>query len=222
MAGVMALTGGSEVALHLLAAMFTTAALFLFFSIARRIAPRRALLATALFALGPAFLPSQNLMVDIPMLALWMGFFLSMERAGRDHPQRPAWQACCWIAAACLVKYTSLLLLPAYVFLTLRRRAWRDLWALAIPALALAAWSAFHWFDYGGIHLLGRRLGSGAPGESAAVVAGLMAARLPLWLVGLGAVSPLPLSFCRFNGEQSAASFLPAGLPPLQWRWRAS
>ena len=203
-AGAIAVAGQNDVLLHALWAAFTCGAVLLCWRFARAVVPDRALVATALVALGPALLPSQNLMVDVPLLALWLGFFACMleESAAAD------WVACGFAAAGCLVKYNSVLLLPAFVVLVARGKRWRSLWALSLPLAALAGWSALNLYDYGGIHLLERRPGSGAAGEGPAIIASLMAARLPLWFVGLGAAAPF-------------APFVAAGLwhLPSERRW---
>ena len=67
--------GRSELAQHLLVTGVTSVAVVLFYRLAVLVAPGRPLLLTALFALGPAFLPGQNLMVDVPLVALWLLFF---------------------------------------------------------------------------------------------------------------------------------------------------
>lgn len=69
------LFGESEIILHLVFSLFTLIAMVFFYLLAKFIQPQFALLLTAMFALGPAFLPSQNLMTDVPMVALWIAFF---------------------------------------------------------------------------------------------------------------------------------------------------
>src|SRR5512132_213215 len=70
--------GAPVQALHLFSAAFIVLALCLIWRFAALIAPRHALWVTALVALGPAFLPAGNLMMDVPTLAIWAGFFYCM------------------------------------------------------------------------------------------------------------------------------------------------
>lgn len=187
--------GASVQALHLISAGFVVLSLSLVWRLAALVAPRHALLVTALLAVGPAFLPAANLMVDVPTLAAWAGFFYCMALYEREGREARAWQACAFVAAGCLVKYATVVLLPAFVVLALRRKSWRHLRALLLPVGVLFAWSAFNWFAYGGVHLFERAAGLGEADGGLRTLIALSAGRLPLWVVGLGALSPFALAF---------------------------
>lgn len=187
--------GASVQALHLVSAAFIVLALCLVWRLAALVAPHHALWITALVGLGPAFLPAANLMLDVPTLATWAGFFYCMALYGREGREARAWQACAFIAVGCLIKYASVLLLPAFVVLALRRKSWRHLRALALPLGALLAWSGFTWFAYGGVHLFERATSLAEADEGLRTLLALSAGRLPLWVVGLGALSPFALAF---------------------------
>lgn len=183
----------AELALHLLWAMLAGAAVVLFYQVARAAAARRPLLWTAVFCLGPAFLPASNLMVDVPLLALWLGFFLAVARAQGDATVSRLVTAGLFAAAACLVKYTSLVLIPIFALAILRRHGPRALGLLLIPVVALAGWSVFNWLDYGGVHLLTRSIP--AARSSALRSLEVILARFALWLIGLGSVASFSPAF---------------------------
>lgn len=186
LAGVFYCCGESELATHLLISVFTLAATVFFYQLARRSAPRHALLTTALFVLGPSFIPSQNVMCDIPMVALWLLFFRAILcPCGEDGASGRYAVAGAAAAAACLMKYTSLVLLPVLCASVALRRGRRPWWSVAIPVAALAAWSAFNYLDYGGIHLLGRVGQEGLPRTEV----------LWHWVIFLGALSPFSLLY---------------------------
>jgi hypothetical protein len=190
LAGGLQLFGSGETALHAFTAPFTLLALLAFHALARRACPERPLALTALFALGPAFIPGQNLMVDIPLLGPWLLFFVALPHtppgtAPGTGEDRPPWLAATAAAAACLIKYTGLVLVVALLLDCVARRAWRSLISLAIPFAALGAWSLLNWFDYGAIHLFDRPAPEGA-------LAGLVARPLE-WTVALGAALPAAL-----------------------------
>ncbi|HEY5676390.1 MAG TPA: glycosyltransferase family 39 protein, partial [Myxococcales bacterium] len=187
--------GASVQALHLVSAAFIVLSLCLIWRFAALVAPRHALWVTALTALGPSFLPAGTLMMDVPTLAIWAGFFYCMTLLAREGREVRAWQACAFVAAGCLIKYASVVLLPAFVVLVARRRSWRHLRALLLPLSALGAWSGFTWFSYGGVHLFERATELGAADEGLRTLLALSAGRLPLWVVGLGALSPFTLAF---------------------------
>lgn len=190
MAAVMLAFGDSEVVLHLTLSLFLAAALVLFHDLAYVFAGKHASSFTALFGLGPAILPSQNLMTDIPMSTLWLAFFVCLVRAER--PRRRATLlyllAATAATAACLTKYTSLALLPILVSALLLRGRRRLLWVALVPVAGLVAWSMFNHADYGGLHLLARPQGIEPKGLGHGV--GSIVVRCFLWLVALGAVSP--------------------------------
>lgn len=135
------LFGWGEIPMHVLQSLFTAAAILFMYALAKRLAPTQALFLTAALALNPAFIVSQNLMIDIPLLAAWLAVFLCLTT-------RRFLLAATACATALLMKYSSLVLLPILLVTSRRARP------LFIPLAALAAWSAFNWWDYGGIHLL--------------------------------------------------------------------
>jgi hypothetical protein len=194
MAGVMrAAPGHVEQAMHLVWIVFSGFAIALFYALARTLETPSPLLWTAMFCLGPAFIPSQNLMVDVPLVALWLAFFLVLTR---EDAGGGILAASVLAAAACLVKYSSLVLLPILVLVIVRRRQPRRLTLLLIPLGILVAWSVFNWFDYGGIHIFARPIATAAaPGlmRGLAVIVG----RAALWLVALGAIAPFTPAFVR-------------------------
>jgi 4-amino-4-deoxy-L-arabinose transferase-like glycosyltransferase len=174
------LFGENEVVFHFVEGTFTLLAVGLFHALARRFVPRHAPWLTTLFCLGPAFLPGQNVMCDVPMLAFWL---LCLWALLRHSPPTTGDLVLAGVAAAaaCLVKYTSLVLLPLLVVDCLWRRDMRRAWTVAIPLTVLAAWSLFNYLDYGGIHLIRE---AGPQDVSRRLLRGMS------YLVCLGAVTP--------------------------------
>ena len=196
MAAVMkAAPGHFELALHVVWALFSGLAIATFHALARAVEAPRPLLWTAIFCLGPGFIPSQNLMLDVPLLAVWMAFFCALAQEDGGGLMAAAVLA----AVACLIKYPSLVLLPILSLAIVRRRgAGRgglgELSLLLIPLGALAGWSLFNWFDYGGIHILERPIATGAALGLGRRLAGLVS-RGMLWVVALGAITPFSVAF---------------------------
>lgn len=147
----------AELGGHATLALASGLAVLLCFGVARRVAPGCALLVTAVCVLGPAFLPAQNIMTDVPVLTCWLAAVYFLLRAGEPGDASPHYAlAGLATAAACLIKYTSLGLLGAFAGVLIGRRHWRGLWALAIPLAALAAWSIWNYEVYGRAHLMAR------------------------------------------------------------------
>ncbi|MEZ4336221.1 MAG: glycosyltransferase family 39 protein [Sandaracinaceae bacterium] len=208
LAGLMAL-GAGPLGLQLAMCALTGLALVATYRLVRRAAGDEtlALFAAAALGLGPALAPSQNLMTDVPLLALFTVALASFVGPGTDRRSvlRLALGAAA-VGLACLVKYTGLVLLPVLAWWLWRHRR-RSLWVLAIPIAFLAAWSAFNVWDYGGVHLFGRRISvaEDAPGLPAMI--GLTAGRGALWVLTLGAMSPFTLAWApraaaRFGGRR--------------------
>lgn len=154
--------GYTEPATHALGALFAGAAIVLFYRIACVLTPIHALWLTGMMALGPAFIIGQNLMVDVPLLAIWLLFFDALiAGAGRpEQCQRRRFLIAAGAAsAAVLVKYSSLVLFPILGAVLVVERRWRLLWIAGIPVAALAAWSLFNLIEYRHIHMLQRPMG---------------------------------------------------------------
>jgi hypothetical protein len=181
--------GWSEPAMHMLQALFAGACIWLFERLARLLGVRDSLWLTAMLVLGPAFIVEQNLMVDVPLLSVWLLFFNFVM----DRRLGAAAGAC---GTALLIKYSSLVLLPLLAVAALLRRAPGLLRVLVIPLGVLAAWSAFNWFDYGGVHLLTALHASARSyvpptAHRHFLLARRVAKSLIAWVIAVGALTPL-------------------------------
>ncbi|MBM3263463.1 MAG: glycosyltransferase family 39 protein [candidate division Zixibacteria bacterium] len=182
---VMALFGVSEWALHVVVSLTGVCAIWLFYRLALRCAPENADWLVVLFTLGPAFLPGQNLMVDTPLVLCWLAFFDLMTRPPDIRSSRHYALAAAALAAACLIKYTSVVLLPLFILTIGARRAYWMLGWIAIPAMTLSVWSLWNYLDYGAIHLLSR--------EPVALTLKDWIFRWIEWFSGIGAMAPFAL-----------------------------
>lgn len=185
------LLGPSLIAAQLVVAAFTALGIASFHAWWRRfVGARGEIVGPALLFLGPAFVPGQNVMTDAPLVALWCAFGAALAHARGRRAGRFLALAGLAAAAACLVKYTSLVLLPILVLDVWLRgpAARRHLAVLLIPIGALAAWSAFNLYDYGGVHLAGRPIESAR--FSALEALGITIGRGAIWTLTLGAVCP--------------------------------
>lgn len=184
LAAVMKIFGESEVALHALVALFSGGCILLYHAIAVRLKVAQPLLLTALCFVSPAFIPSQNIMLEVPLLFSCLLFFygiFSESRGGRVLSGAAA-------AAACLTKYNGAFLVPVLAIEILRRRRYKELLILLVPVAALGLWSLFNYWDYGGIHLLST---SQHPNKLALFER--VGLRSLEWILTLGAVAPFAL-----------------------------
>ena len=169
-----------EVKRHLAYSLFTLLGTLLFYHLARGVSEQRALFLTALFVLGPHFVPGQNLMADVPATVFWLGA-LAAHWSPRSRPVLGGLSA----VAALLAKYSSLGLGAVFLLDAAVRRRRAALVSALVMAGGLAAWCGFNYLEYGGIHMFDRAASQpGRPPWFLTVLA---------WLICLGAVSPFSL-----------------------------
>lgn len=190
----MSLPGPGLLWSHLLVAGCVALGLCFFQRLLRRagLSDTQGALCSVLLFLGPAFLPGQNLMTDVPLLAAWLAFFWALLDARLSAQGKGLWWAALCCSVACLIKYTSVALIPVLlteIWLS-KRRAWH---VLSVPLAVLGAWSAFNWYDYGGVHILGRKVESAELGVWVGLAA--MGGRAVIWVLTLGAIAPFTLMF---------------------------
>ncbi len=178
---IVELFGDSELVQHLMLSLFSLIAIFATHALMRRFIPQHALWATCAAVLGPGYLINQNVMTDVPLLAM---FCLSVLFMCRAHSNRSG-LAFLVFSAALLTKYTTLFLFPAMVWAALFRRS-ALIW-IALPVLALLGWSLFNLYDYGEIHILSRPSNVGglipSPKLAFALVCNLGVFALPVAIV---------------------------------------
>lgn len=185
MAGWGSLFGWSEPALHALTALATLAATLLVRRLGQVVVPRHADWIAAVFLVGPAVAVGGNVMVDVPLVACWLGMAVCLCAWPEGRGQQARFgAAAAALSAALLIKYSSLCLLPVLWFALLWERRWRQLWAGLVPLAVLAAWSVFNWWDYGGVHLVGRTTAGSGEGMLRFAVG---------WTMVLGAITPAGL-----------------------------
>lgn len=177
--------GFSEPAMHALQSVASAACIAFFYRLARRIVGPQAIWATAMLVLSPAVIVEQNLMVDVPLLAIWLAFFNPLVcDADSPHQTRRYVLVAVACALAVLTKYSSLVLVPILCLSLVLERRRGQAWTVLIPLVTLLAWSGFNYLDYGGVHLVERQI---APFP----VAWRPVKFTIAWLLALGAVTPL-------------------------------
>lgn len=185
--------GESEFALHLMTALFSFTAILFFYLLSQHFLDHGCLFLTFLCFASPCFIPVQNLMLDVPMLAFWLVFFWIVLDEKRV--QRTGWQilAGVIVGLACLTKYTSVILFPLFFLAIAIRRKFSSLWVLIVPGGILALWCLWNYMEYGGIHIAGRPT---PPLDSDFLVSRVkMVVSL---LTCLGALCPWSLVFFRY------------------------
>jgi hypothetical protein len=142
---------------HCIIALFTLGVIIYFFKITQLVACKSPLYVLSLFVLGPAFIPSQNLMTDVPSLFFWLVFFwLLMSSTEISNKIRKFIYVGLVAGVACLMKYISAVLLPIFVIITLIKKPREFLLIFTVPFLILMFWMLFSYLDYGGLHVFSK------------------------------------------------------------------
>jgi hypothetical protein len=152
--------GYNEIPLHLFLSTFTFFALCFFQKILDLLSfPSKNTLLT-LFAFCPALIINQNLMVDVPILALILGMAYFLLKTNYSNKLSNYIIPSILLGFGLLIKY-SLLPLTLVLFLVIfLKREYRKLFVVLIPLLFLFLWSLWNYFEFGSIHLLDRPKGT--------------------------------------------------------------
>jgi len=151
--------GVSEIPLHQLLSIFTFLSLYGFFKLTEilSIRPRKTLL--LLFAFSPALIVNQNLMTDVPLLAIVLFSAYFLLKAGQNEKLKNYCLAALLLGMGLMIKYSVLPLLVVLSLVIIFRRDYRHLPVLLIPIAILALWSWWNYREYGSIHFLDRPKG---------------------------------------------------------------
>ena len=186
-AAVGSLFSYSEVPLHLFQSLFTLLSIYSFYKIAAYLCPKHTLLLTTLFALNPAFLVNQNLMVDIPLLSLHLLFIYVLIKPDVTSSLLRYGLAAAILSIALLIKYTTHPLIILLLLTPIIRRESKYAVAVLLPVLVLGLWSVFNYAEYGAIHLSGR---SSNPLSYEGITKQLLS-----FILCLGAIAPFTIAF---------------------------
>lgn len=186
MAGWGVVFGFGEIAMHAYLSLFTALAIYFMYRLSMLFSRSNALWITALFALSPGFLVNQNVMLDVPLVALILGVLYHGCEAVRDQRTAKAVSSALFLAAAIGIKYTAIAVFPAVVLVVwyMEKRPW---WIVGLPLLLLLLWSAWNLWEFGYVHVLARDV---APGNGDGWLM-----RLGSWVLTLGCICPWALVF---------------------------
>lgn len=180
------LFGSNEIALHLLFSIFTFLALLFFKKITEILSISDSKSLLLLFGFSPAIVVNQNLMTDVPILALTLGsllFILKALNSGRWYHYLIS--SFC-IGLGLLIKYSLLPLVIVLPLVIMIHKDFKKLWVLAIPMGLLIGWSYLNYLEYGSIHMLDRPKSLPRLGHGLAFISciGAIATFLPIFLFG--------------------------------------
>ncbi len=144
--------GFSELSFHLLMAIFSFFCLFLFLQILIKIRAKSQVTLLLFFGFNVGFIVNQNVMVDVPLLMVILGFsyFLISEKNANY------FVATLFLTAGLFIKYTILPLMVVYVLITFVHKKKEKLLYLIIPIFFLLVWSVWNYNEFQGFHISSR------------------------------------------------------------------
>lgn len=155
-AAVSLLFGFGEVPLHLVLSVFTFVALLFFQKSTEILSLKNKNTLLTLFAFYPALMFNQNLMVDVPVLAMAIVTLYYVLKARQTDKTGCYFVASFFLGIGLLIKYSILPLLLVLVIDIIVSRKYRKLYALLIPVGMLVAWSLWNYTEFGSSHLFSR------------------------------------------------------------------
>jgi 4-amino-4-deoxy-L-arabinose transferase-like glycosyltransferase len=153
---VISIVGTGEIPLHLFLSIFTFLALFLFDKLIDALKLKNRTLLLLLFGFSPALVVNQNLMTDVPLLALVLGSALFLLKAGEEKKTTGYIISALLMGMGLLIKYSVLPLLIVLLMVIIIRRDYKYLAVLLIPLGMLFLWSVWNYVEYGSVHFLDR------------------------------------------------------------------
>jgi hypothetical protein len=151
-----AVFGESEIVMHLLLSIFTFLALYYFSKLTKILKVKHSKLLLIVFGFSPALIINQNLMVDVPLLAMILGVSYFTLKAKHSRSYKDYIIAAVFLSLGLLIKYTILPLFVAFILAILINRDYKKLTVLLIPLGILSLWSLWNIYEFGAIHLLNR------------------------------------------------------------------
>ena len=147
--------GWNEIPLHIIQSIFTLLCLIYFYKISNRFYPNSKNLLLVLFCFTPGFISGQNLMVDTSLLAWLLLCFYYLLRSTEKNLMDDG-IAMFFFSLAILTKYTAIALFPVFLLYFIWSKKYLNILTLGIPILFLSLWSLWNYWEFSGIHIIGR------------------------------------------------------------------
>jgi len=148
------LFGDSEISLHMLLSVFTFLSLFYFFQLSQLLQVKSPRIILTIFAFCPAFIVNQNIMLDIPILALSLSIMYYLLKGQRLNNTNYYAISAALLSIGMLIKY-SLAPLFLVIFVTiLISKNYKKSLVLIIPIIVFVFWSIWNYVEFGNIHLI--------------------------------------------------------------------
>ncbi len=148
--------GTSELSMHLLLSVFTFVCLLFFLKLTKLLHVKSPLTILTLFAFCPAFVVNQNLMTDIPILAMALVSIYFLLKGQKTDDLRYYLFSVVFLSVGLLIKYTLLPLFFVVLIAIVTSKKPKKAIVLCIPLSILLLWSIWNYLEYGAIHIISR------------------------------------------------------------------
>ncbi|NOG56650.1 MAG: hypothetical protein HND54_02820 [Bacteroidetes bacterium] len=150
------LFGQGEIVMHLLLSVFTLLSLIYFNKISTLLGVAQKRLLLVIFAFCPAFIVNQNLMTDIPILAISLGAMYYLFQGLRTEKTIYFIISSTLLGFGLLIKYSLFPLFLVILLTILLTKNSKRVAVLIVPVTFLFLWSIWNLFEFDYIHLLNR------------------------------------------------------------------
>ncbi|OHX64446.1 ArnT family glycosyltransferase [Flammeovirga pacifica] len=148
--------GDSEIFLHLFFSIFTFIALLFFSKLSNFLKVRSPFLLLTIFAFCPAFIVNQNLMTDVPILAISLVVMYCLLKGQNRDSFKYYLLSSIILSIGLLIKYTLLPLLLVILITILATGKFKKSVVVVVPLVVLLIWSIWNLFEFNFIHLFFR------------------------------------------------------------------
>lgn len=148
--------GYTEWIMHTWVSVFTGLSIFFFYKLLCILQVATKWLYLILFVLSPAYLVNQNVMLDMPTLAVLLGILYFTILAGERNFLKNYVIANIFFGGGILIKYALLPLFIVIPLVMLLRGHLKYLWTFFIPIGIIYLWSVWNINEFGYAHILGR------------------------------------------------------------------
>ncbi len=145
--------GNGEISLHMLLSVFTFLALFYFFQLSQLLQIKSPRIILTIFAFCPAFIVNQNIMLDIPILALSLSIMYYLLKGQQSNNTMYYLISASLLSIGILIKYS---LSPLFIVILLSlfiSKNYRKSFVLLIPIWVFISWSVWNYVEFGETHL---------------------------------------------------------------------
>jgi hypothetical protein len=150
------ISGSSEIVLHLMLSFFTYLAILFFYKLLQLFSAKHKPTILTIFAFCPAFIINQNVMIDVPLLALSLGSMYFLIKGLEEKEYKYLLYSSIYFSIGILFKYSITPLFFVIALSIIANKQFKNLRVLLVPFGVLTLWSIWNLSEFGFIHILAR------------------------------------------------------------------